>query len=133
RKVSPQELADFLEANVTSRFQHGERDLGEMLGKEADYIRSLGEKGKLSLKEAEELKSSFNSKAKFDSATPGRSTRAYQQFRGGINSFNEEAMQQIDPALAAQYAKIKQSQSNLIPAEKIADDYASRMNANRFL
>lgn len=108
-----------------------QRGIAQRIAEEIDQIEAFEAGKPLTYGAMEALKRSMDDLAKFDQATPAPVTRAFQHLRGALGGHTEDAARAMDPARAAQFTAAKESFGNLAPAEKIASDYAKRMQANR--
>ncbi len=134
KKVNVNEMADYLESEVLSRFKApADRDLAAVVQEEIDAIREFGKTTpELSFSDAEEiLKRKMQGKANFDQATPARLSSARQQLAGATNEKIERDVLDKAPDAYKPFTAAKDSYSKIAPSEDIAVKAANRIEKNQ--
>lgn len=129
------QLTDYLRQTVLAPLKKSSatRDLAAKMSDEIDAIAAHAEGTPMTLAESEALKMSYEPLARFDQATPGRVTEAFKSLYGALKRFNEQHAEKVSPELAKKFLGAKRRFSNLKPAERAAEDYTKRQQANRLL
>ncbi len=129
---SPSQIAKRLENEVASSYGTGDRNLADLVRREAEAIAKNNPEH-MTFSQLEALKRSYEGKAKFDSATAKEIPETYQRIYDLLKGHSESGAKVVDPDLAQKFISAKAKYANIAPAANMAEDQALRVSANRFI
>lgn len=133
------DMADDIDASVRSRYAvPANRDLASDIGEEVTAIRNYQKPEQLpdlirgaaprpkhgvSFRTAEDkIKTPYQERGRYDSATPGRQSAAMRDVAGGAKRHIEKRAEEVSPELAQKFKDAKTRYSELAPAEEMASE-----------